>query len=223
MKKHIWTDADDALLREHFAERTAAELAQMIGVSIKAVYTRSQRLGLRKSAEWIAETSRQRITQPGHASQPHRFKPGIVPWNKGIKFTSGGRSHEYRFKPGHERTGRAVDLWHPVGTLRMNSDGYLERKTNDEKPFYKRWRAEHLLIWEAANGPLPKGFAVAFRDGNKLNTALDNLELVSRADMMRRNSSQRHGPEVFAIIQLRGALQRQINRRESGQQPGENL
>lgn len=59
--------------------------------------------------------------------------------------------------------GRAADLWHPVGTLRLNSYGYLERKVNDDKPFYKRWRSEHLLIWEAAHGPLEKGKAIVFR------------------------------------------------------------
>ena len=221
MTKHTWTAADDALLHKHFAERTAAELAQMIGVGIRAVYARTQRLGLRKSAEWIAETARQRTKQPDHASQPHRFKPGIIPWNKGIKFTSGGRSGEYRFKPGHERTGRAVDLWQPVGTLRINCDGYLKRKVNDDRPFYRRWRAEHLCVWEAANGPLPPGFAVVFRDGDKMNTALDNLECISRRELMLRNTAQRHGQEVFALIQLRGALKRQINRRIRGQQPGE--
>lgn len=221
MKKHQWTTADEALLREHFAERTAAELARMLGVSIKAVYQRTQALGLRKTREWIAENARQSMEKLEHGGRRHQFNAGNVPWNKGISFTSGGRSGEYRFKPGHERTGRAVDLWQPVGTLRINCDGYLERKVNDDRPFYRRWRAEHLCVWEAANGPRPPGFAVVFRDGDKMNTALDNLECISRRELMLRNTAQRHGKEVFALIQLRGALKRQINRRIRGQQPGE--
>jgi hypothetical protein len=220
MKKHQWTTADEALLREHFAERTAAELAQMLGVSINAVYMRTHALGLRKTREWIAENARQNMEKLEHGGRRHQFKPGTVPWNKGISFTGGGRSGEYRFKPG-TRIGRAADLWHPVGTLRLNADGYLERKVNDDRPFYRRWRAEHLCIWEAANGPLPPGFAVIFKDGDKMNIALDNLECISRRELMLRNTAQRYGPEVFALIQLRGALKRQINRRSSGQQPGE--
>lgn len=217
MKKHIWTEAGDAILRDRFPELSAAELAALIGVDIKQIYRRSHALGLRKSREWVVERARQSRLQPGHGGSANLFKKGATPWNKGLHYVTGGRSAETRFRPG-VRTGRAVELWQPVGTLRINADGYLERKVNDDRPFYKRWRAEHLLIWESARGPLEKGMAIVFRDGNKQNLDLANLERISRRDLMLRNSMQRHGPEVAALIQLRGALKRQINRRSSGQQ-----
>jgi HNH endonuclease len=221
MTKHNWTEAEDAVLRDRFAELSAAELAALIGVGIKIIYWRAHVLGLRKSPEWVAERARQRSLQPGHGGRENQFKKGATPWNKGMHYVAGGRSGETQFRPG-VRTGRAVELWHPVGTLRISADGYLQRKVNDDHPIHKRWRAEHVLIWEAAHGPLEKGMAVVFRDGNKQNFDLANLECISRGDLMRRNSMQRHGPEVAALTQLRGVLKRQINRRTRSQpQPGE--
>ena len=111
--------------------------------------------------------------------------------------------------------GVAVALWKPVGWLRINRDGYLERKVNDDHPVHRRWRGEHIVVWEAAHGPLPKGHAICFKDGNRLNVALDNLECVSRRELMARNTVHRNGPEVAAVSQLLGAIRRQINKKEA--------
>lgn len=37
----------------------------------------------------------------------------------------------------------------------------------------------HRLIWEAFNGPIPKGFVINHKDENKLNNCLSNLEMVT--------------------------------------------
>lgn len=57
------------------------------------------------------------------------------------------------------------------------------------------------------------GNALTFRDGNKQNTTLDNLQLVSRADLMRRNTRHNLPPELNELIGLRAALVRKINNR----------
>ncbi len=55
---------------------------------------------------------------------------------------------------------------------------------------------------------------MVFRDGNRRNFAPPNLELVSRSELMRRNSHWNTlPPELAQIVQLRGALTRKINRR----------
>lgn len=68
-------------------------------------------------------------------------------------------------------------------------------------------------IWEQSNGPIPPAHNIIFKDRNTLNCNLDNLELVSNSELMIRNSALRFGPEIFSIIQLRGALNRQINKK----------
>jgi hypothetical protein len=97
-----------------------------------------------------------------------RFRPGHAPVTKGVK----------RFKKG-------VMPWNylPVGSERINGDGYVDVKIADPKT----WRAKHLLIWEAANGHVPEGHAVMFADGNRLNLEPGNLLLVTKAELAVMN------------------------------------
>lgn len=44
--------------------------------------------------------------------------------------------------------------------------------------------AHHL--WKSANGDIPKGYVVAFKDMNTLNCTLDNLICISRAENLKR-------------------------------------
>ena len=43
-----------------------------------------------------------------------------------------------------------------------------------------KWKLTHRLIWEEANGPIPKDYTVTFLDKNKENLELSNLALLSR-------------------------------------------
>jgi len=71
----------------------------------------------------------------------------------------------------------------------------------------------HVLIWQEAHGPVPKGHIIVFRDGNLENLSLDNLECISRAENMRRNTVCNYPHELREVIRLRGLINRQINKR----------
>src|SRR5690349_10851340 len=43
----------------------------------------------------------------------------------------------------------------------------------------QRFRMEHVVVWESANGPVPDGFEIHHRNENKIDNRLDNLRLVS--------------------------------------------
>ena len=45
----------------------------------------------------------------------------------------------------------------------------------------------------------------------------DRVECITRAENMRRNTYHRYGPEVAKLVQLRGAINRQIRKREKEQ------
>jgi hypothetical protein len=110
----------------------------------------------------------------GH--EPTQFQKGSVPWNKGMKgLAIGGEAT--RFKKGQR--GRN---WLPIGTERVNTDGYVDVKIAERK-----WRQKNILIWEAANGPIPKGHCLIFADSNPLNVTLDNLILITRAELAVMN------------------------------------
>lgn len=66
-----------------------------------------------------------------------------------------------------------------VGSERISKDGYIEIKT--EEP--NKWELKHRVVWKKHRGEIPKSYAVLFIDGNKRNTHIDNLLLVSRAQL----------------------------------------
>jgi hypothetical protein len=114
-----------------------------------------------------------------------QFVKGQAAHNKGrhCEDGKGGRhpnSRATHFQAG-VRQGVAAKLWKPIGTERIAKDGYLERKIHDGMPLQSRWRAVHLIEWEAANGPLPAGYALKCLDGDKMNTAPSNWEAIPRA------------------------------------------
>lgn len=74
------------------------------------------------------------------------------------------------------KAGNQPKNWKPCGSSRINKDGYIEVKVQEPKT----WKLLHLVIWEAVNGELPKGHCVIFKDGDKTNVRLSNLELISR-------------------------------------------
>lgn len=208
-RRFIWNADQEKLLRERYPDTVTAKLAELIGCNINSIYRKANLLGLKKSAAFLAsaECGRLHISDGTNT----RFKRGGTPWNKGKKLPGHG-CKETQFKPGH-LGGRAAQIYRPIGSERISRDGYLERKIHDGLPMQSRWRAVHLLIWEAANGPIPPSHAIVFKDGNKQNIVLDNLEMITRQALMRRNSMHNYGPEIARLHQLQGAITRQINRR----------
>jgi len=71
----------------------------------------------------------------------------------------------------------------PIGTERPDPGGRIKVKTASGK-----WRFKNILVWEEANGKVPRGHFVIFADGNLQNTALENLLLVSAAELVFMNA-----------------------------------
>lgn len=188
-----WTDAEDRSLRRLYATHSAAEIGERLGRSWAAVKNRAHALRLRKT------------------ENSGRFQAGITPWNKGRQFDAGGRSAETRF-----RKGMTPNNWRPIGSERTSPEGYLQRKMTDTGVTHRDYVPVHHLVWRMHGGAVPnhRTNALVFIDGDKRNFDINNLELVSRAELLRRNSVHNLPPEVVQIIQLRAQVVRQINKRE---------
>lgn len=217
MKRRPWKPAELAAVRTHYADTPTAQLAADLVRPVNQVYAKASALGLHKSDAYLASPAACRLRRGAGAGSATRFPKGHVPANKGLRrpgYSRGrGRMQETQFKKG-QLSGRARELFKPIGTERISKDGYLERKINNDLPLQRRWRAVHILLWEQHNGPLPDGHALAFRNRDKTDIRRENLELVTRAEMMRRNTYHNYPKPIALAIQLRGALMRKINRIE---------
>jgi hypothetical protein len=214
--KRLWSAEDDESLRLAYPNTPTRALAGRLRRSLTATYHRARSLGLTKSAAYLAGPHACRLRRGDQVGARTRFPKGHAPANKGLRRPGWfrGRMRETQFKRG-ERHGVALKRWTPNGTERVSKDGYLERKINDGLPRQRRWRAVHLVLWESVHGPMPSGHALAFRNGDKGDIRLDNLELITRRALMARNTMHNLPKPLARTIQLLGALKNSIRRRSA--------
>jgi hypothetical protein len=105
----------------------------------------------------------------------------------------------------------------PVNYMGIGSEklhmGYVWLKIADGG-WPEAWRPKHHVLWERSHGSAPPAtHLLSFRDRDRNNFALDNLELISKADWMRRHTRHNLPKEIADLMALQGALTRQINKR----------
>lgn len=211
MTRRKWSADDDETIRINYPDFPTFLVAYVLGRTESATYQRAVNLGLRKSAKYLASPWACRLRRGDSVGVASRFKKGVPSWSKGVKGRVGVQEgcRATQFKRG------AMPHNHkPIGHERINADGYLERKVAEPRTF----RAAHVIAWESVNGPVPAGHAVAFKPGRRSVVAAeitpDAVELVTRAELMARNTLHRYPKEVALAMQLKGALTRQINKRQ---------
>jgi hypothetical protein len=204
--RRYWTNPERAMLAAQYPHMKTEVIARMLDRTTTTVYQQAQRMGLRKSEEFFATPASGRTN--GRQGAGTRFVKGQVSWNKGRSYMPSGRVSEGWFPKGH-----MPHNWKPVGSTRINSEGYLDIKIDNTKKGATAWMAVHRLNWIAAHGPLPNGYFLRFKDGNPRNPLVENLELVTRADHLRLNWHDRVPKEVKQITQLRAQIARAINKR----------
>lgn len=129
------------------------------------------------------------VTQiKGYASRIHlnmgvygHFKKGHVPANKGKKVSEAvyKKCAPTMFKKGH-----LPKNWRPIGSERINIDGYIEVKVADPNV----WMLKHRVIYEEATGEkLTSKDVIVFLDGNSQNVQFENLAKITNADLARLN------------------------------------
>ncbi len=213
-RRHYWTPAEERTLKEMYPDTPMKALIDLFDAPARTIHQKANRLGARRSAAFLAGPNGCRI-QPGSGiGRGSCYAPGHVPANKGLRRHgwAPGRMSQTQFK-----SGCRSPTWVPVGTEVCTPDGYIKRKTRDDlTPSRANWAYVHRLTWEAANGPIPAGSVVVFRDGNAENCrTVSNLELVSRQRLMRRNSVQQLPAILREVIRLRAALVHRIHHRSS--------
>lgn len=113
-----------------------------------------------------------------------RFEKGRTSHNKGQKMSPEQyeKAKATMFKPGNIPANHR-----PVGSERVNVDGYVEIKIAEPN----KWRLKQREVWERHYGEkLTSNDAIIFLDGNKLNLEVNNLVKVTRAELARYNQDK---------------------------------
>lgn len=202
-----WTEQENDVLREMYPDYFASEIAALFGRSVSSIHGQAKKLGLKSSAEKIRRSGLVNKDHPNKVA--HQFRKGHVPPNKGKKVSP---ELYAKMQPTMFKKGRPSLNHREVGSERVNVDGYIEVKVAEPN----KWRLKNRVVWEQANGPIPPGHNVQFRNGDKLDCRLENLYLIDRrVQFMTHNSIYaRYPKELQYVIKLKGALVRQIHRRE---------
>lgn len=205
-KPRYYTKADDKFLKDNYLLIPAKRMSKMLGRSESGARQRMVVLGLVVPPEVIQKFK-----------DESRFPKGHTSFNKGKK------QSEYMSKQAIKKT---LATRFKKGQLPHNAVGFKngdisvrQCHPNSNGKSYKwirvnlgKWMLLHIHVWEKKNGKLPKGHCLWFKDGNSMNCTLKNLELITRAENMRRNTIHNLPKELVQVTQLRGALTRQINK-----------
>lgn len=205
--RRAWTKKELVTLRARYPSEPTANIARDMARSVTSLYSMAYKLGLAKSAEYLASPGAHRLD--GTTGAAKRFRKGHRPWNKGTHFRAPGRSAATRFKKGNK-----PQTWVPIGSERLTTaDQYLVRKVSDTGCQRVDWVPVHKLLWIEHHGPIPKNHIISFRDGDRRNIAIENLECLSRRENMLRNTIHNYPKELADTMRLKGIVTRAINQR----------
>ena len=201
-----WTEKEIEYLKLHFANTYTKQLCNILNKSYTSIAGKAYAFGLKKSPEFLKaelEIQADRLRVIGADS---RYKPNHVPANKGKEMPEDIyiRCAPTMFKKGNKPHNSKHD-----GAERISVEGYLEVRIKEGEYKYK-----HRVIYEQHYGPIPEGMIVRFKDGNKMNLNLDNLELIDRGQNMLNNTIQRFPKELIQTIRLVNKLKTKINAKE---------
>ncbi|HAD79044.1 MAG TPA: hypothetical protein DCF99_06070 [Flavobacteriaceae bacterium] len=193
-----FTTEEDEFIRENYLKIPVKTIATILSRSYCGVSGRLSEMNLIIPEEIIEQRKKDSF-----------YKKGEKPWNTGKKLTE-----EQRQKIEH--------TWFKKGNIPGNAkkDGEeVIRKDSKGREYWlikvpekTKLTEKHKWLWEKHNGKIPKGNNVVFINGNTLDCRIENLECITDAELMERNSVQRFPKDLRDIILLKGKLTRQINK-----------
>lgn len=137
----------------------------------------------KETLKLISKKVKERFKDPKYVEKvlPTYYKKGHIPWNKDKK--------GIRLSP---KTEFKVDQY--VGPNHPSWKNGIQTPIND---CIYLWQGKNVRVrrprkvYEEYHGKIPKGYIIWHIDGNKYNDEIHNLEAISRAECVKRNSKKR--------------------------------
>ena len=163
---HKWSEEEKEYLASIVKGKTYKEIANLMKDKFDYDFTDQQIKGAMNRYNLRTETT-------------GCFRKGSIPWNKGLKGYIGPNKTSFK-------KGTIPPQYRPVGSERVNKDGYIEIKVADPRT----WKLKQRYVYEQYHGEIPKGYYVIFADQDKRNFDIDNLIAVSRSEILILNNNK---------------------------------
>ena len=165
------TEEQKQFIRDNYQKMIYIDLAKTLQTSERRVTNFIRKAGLR-----LTQQEFERRKSIG------MFRKGQISWNKGLSL------------PNIRNSGQYTKGQTPKNTLHDGAITFRRRKNRPNNDYYwirisqNKWQQLHVYLWEKKYGEVSAGYIVRFKDGNHLNCKIENLELITRAQHLRKNS-----------------------------------
>lgn len=208
-----WTPEDRQQLANLYPDKQAEEIARIMNRTKRAIYSQAKKMGLEKSEAFKKSPLSGGFQKGSTAGAAYRFKKGQVPKNKGKKLTEYvkdphtlNRIRSTQFKKGQVSANTLYDGAIVTRVYHKTKKSYRWIRLNG------KWHMLHVVRWTETHGPVPDGHIVVFKDGDTLNVAVKNLECISLAENMRRNTIHNLPPELKEVTYLRTRITKKVKK-----------
>ena len=233
--KVTYTDAENEFIRSNFDTMTNSELAAALGVKITHLRMHCynvlglKRMELQYWTQEQVEFLRGNYKRMGDTEIAELFAlkyPKAKGWSK--KHIEKKRRYLKLKRTKKQIKGilqRNIDrgvyvegnrrMWETRGIAPVGEVRYWKHESGREFAVVKTEEGfvhYNRFLYEKNYGSIPDDMIVAWKDGNSRNASIENLELITRAELARRNNIFDLPEELQQIIKLKNKLNKKIKK-----------
>lgn len=202
------------ILKEFYPVRKNSEVLAMLlpGRTERQMYNKVQLMGIHKDKAFWGQYMRDLYNDLSEEQLEQRrksqFKKGHSTHNKGVPMPEHVREklkHTW-YQKGHQPKHALYD---GAITIRNDKEWGQIRFIRVDKG---RWIPLHHYVWQQAGNEVKEGHVIIFIDGDTSNCAIDNLQQITCADNMRRNSIVNYGKEFQSLCLTIASFKRRLKK-----------
>lgn len=181
------------VIKRCYAEMSNKEIAISTGHTYSQIKNFATKHNLKKSEDFAKKQRESGYFKPGREShnKGKKMSPEVYEKLKHTMFKKHSEPHNLKYD----------------GYARKDRDGYTLVRVGKGK-----FKLKHRLIYEQHYGPILTDQLIVFRNGDKTDLRIENLEAIDKAENMRRNTIHNLPEELKETITLLKRINIKINR-----------